>query len=625
MIWVYLLTTLIALIWIIKMLQTKKLLIKKTPLDIPILVFLSSMVLSTFFSIDRHISIFGYYSRSNGGLLSIISYLILYYALVSNFNQNQTIKLIKAMLLGGLVVALWAIPEHFGASVSCWLLTGQLDTNCWVQDVQSRVFATLGQPNWLAAYLGFLIFPIIYFIQNAKSKKFLILNSSLLILYYLAFTFTYSRGATLGLIGGAITLLIFIVLKYRKKAFEILLPSAYFLVPILIITLVFGSALTSFKLLNKFSPPPRSAVITTSTQLESGGTESGQIRLIVWAGALQIFKHYPIFGSGVETFAYSYYMFRPIEHNLVSEWDFLYNKAHNEYLNYLSTTGLLGLGSYLLLISVFIGWTVRKIMHLPATRYQLLATSLLAGYTSNLIQQFFGFSVVITNLFFYLFPALIITLVADQPYLDLFSSTKWQKLRKLLVFKRILMTVTVLIFLVPTIILGRIWLADTFYAQGQKANDSGNPGRAYNFLLSASDLNPREPLYQAELGLSAAGSSVALTDSEATLSATMKVIASGTTDKVLAEHPYNISLFRSAIRTYYLLSTLDPKFTQKTLETIDKTIKLAPTDPKIRYNKALVLESDGQTDQAIRVLQEILKLKPNYKEAQDLLKKLSNL
>ena len=45
--------------------------------------------------------------------------------------------------------------------------------------------------------------------------------------------------------------------------------------------------------------------------LESGGTESGQIRTIVWKGALEIFKHYPLLGTGPETFAFAYPMFMP--------------------------------------------------------------------------------------------------------------------------------------------------------------------------------------------------------------------------------------------------------------------------------------------------------------------------
>src|SRR3989344_31341 len=166
---VYVLTSIITVIWLIKMVNLQSFIFNRTPLDIPIILFLLSQILSTVLSIDQHTSIFGYYSRSNGGLLSIISYILLYYALISNFTKEQVLKFLKVAVLGGVAVSLYAIPEHFGLSPSCVILTQTLTADCWVQDVQARVFATLGQPNWLAAYLGMLIFPSLYFVLTEKT------------------------------------------------------------------------------------------------------------------------------------------------------------------------------------------------------------------------------------------------------------------------------------------------------------------------------------------------------------------------------------------------------------------------------------------------------------------------
>ena len=60
----------------------------------------------------------------------------------------------------------------------------------------------------------------------------------------------------------------------------------------------------------------------------------------------EFYKAYLI-GTGTETFAFAFYRYRPAGHNLTAN-GILYNKAHNEYLNYLATTGLFGLASYLL-------------------------------------------------------------------------------------------------------------------------------------------------------------------------------------------------------------------------------------------------------------------------------------
>src|SRR3972149_8358380 len=122
----YALTVLIVGAWVVKMIRNKKMLVQNTPLDIPILLFLASQIFSTFFSIDRHVSIFGYYSRFNGGLLSTISYILLYYAFVTNFPKEKIPKLLFFILSSGFLVATYGILEHFG-----------IDKNIWVQDVQN--------------------------------------------------------------------------------------------------------------------------------------------------------------------------------------------------------------------------------------------------------------------------------------------------------------------------------------------------------------------------------------------------------------------------------------------------------------------------------------------------------
>ncbi|TSC88248.1 MAG: Uncharacterized protein G01um10147_153 [Microgenomates group bacterium Gr01-1014_7] len=604
MILTYGFTVIIMGCWLLKIINHKSLIFNHTPLDIPLLLFLGANILSTVFSIDPHTSIWGYYSRSNGGLLSIISYLLLYFAFVSNMDKEKVLTILKFGITSAVIISLWGIAEHFGVSPSCVILRGEFNATCWVQDVQARVFATLGQPNWMAAYLAMLIFPTLYFSLTAITKNQRIAYFLSLITMYLAFTFTYSRGPTLGLIGGLIVFLSVYVNSthtrhgYKKPLFLIL--AAFFL-----INLLFGSALTNFRLVSKFAAPVRPTIAlppSSVTQLENGGTESGQIRFIVWQGALDIFKHFPLFGSGLETFAYSYYQFRPASHNLTSEWDFLYNKAHNEYLNYLATTGILGLGSLSIIIITFISVILKKFR----TR-NLLAITLLASYISYLIYNFFLFSVVIIAVFFYLFPALAFVATNSTIPYTLYPIP--------FLYRRPLYTKAAKGFVIFSIFyllfsIFQLWYADTIFSRGQKASEGGNPGRAYNLLSLASELNKNEPFYRSELAYSAAAAAAALEDSDATLSAALKDEAIIQTNSVLKQSPKNVSFWRTAVRTYFELADFN-----KTLETLDKAIRLAPTDPKLYYNKALILESLGKKEEAVLELKKAINLKPNYLEA----------
>src|SRR3989344_364409 len=211
------LTIIIGASWFTKMIIQKKILLFRTPLDVPIGLFLLSQIISTIFSLDTHVSIWGYYSRFNGGLLSIIAYVFLYYAFMANFFAKAEAgllivkRLILVSLFSGIIVALWGLPSHFGYDPTCYLFRGTFDVSCWTDAFQPRVriFSTLGQPDWLAAYLVILIpIALSLFIASfktiAESKdKFRILKKNILllacclllvILFYADLVFTDSRS-----------------------------------------------------------------------------------------------------------------------------------------------------------------------------------------------------------------------------------------------------------------------------------------------------------------------------------------------------------------------------------------------------------------------------------------------
>src|SRR3990167_813237 len=114
MVGVYILTVAILTFWLLEMLASKRLILKKTPLDLALLLLLFSYLVSTVFSIDRHMSIFGYYSRQNGGLLSFLSYFILFYAYISHFQKKETYLFLRTAVISSLFVSLYAVLQHVG-------------------------------------------------------------------------------------------------------------------------------------------------------------------------------------------------------------------------------------------------------------------------------------------------------------------------------------------------------------------------------------------------------------------------------------------------------------------------------------------------------------------------------
>lgn len=736
--WVtFIITIVVGAAWITKMVIKRQFRIQKTPLDIPIALFLLSEVLSTIFSLDTHTSLWGYYSRFNGGLFSILSYVLLYYAFVSNLKEEEEkstsakegfdIKRVY-LFIGGVVVfiagtlissqikttveagipfqmlatlvtalfsfalfmkaapvgfikrsiyaiftsaflvILWGLPSHFGYDPTCLLFRGTLDVACWTNDFQPkvRIFSTLGQPDWLAAYLAVLI-PLIagFFILETKklaaqASKFSFKNSKFLIpgvyfvffaLSYLALLYTQSRSAIIAawLIIPALLIWYFwfyVKPKFEKKKLSVdFKAAAIILLAVGFITFFAGQPFgqlekftlpgISTRLMAPAKPAAKTAPKPVAPQpaapvTEFGGTDSGTIRKIVWQGAIDIWKNNPIFGSGLETYAFAYYQYRPAAHNLTSEWKFLYNKAHNEYLNYLATTGTFGIITYLSIIGVFLFITFRylsqKRKNPPGNDFLIVA--ILAGYGTILITNFFGFSVVIINIFFYIIPAFVFILARlidyDKTYKLSFSKKEFLILNNK---QKIAIGLTGIIgvYLIYTLV--NFWNADRSYYFGSNFDRSGDYQRAYPFLKTAISLRPSEPTFKDEysynvtvLGASVVDQIQKSTDkskNQQNLQIAKQLIqeALNTSNQVVTEHPNNIVFWKTRVRVLYTLSQIDQSYLPQTLIAIKRAATLAPTDADVSYNLGILYGQNGDFKNAIKTLQNTIKLKVDYANA----------
>jgi putative inorganic carbon (HCO3(-)) transporter len=620
----YVLTIIITASWLIKMVLAKKFIFKHTFLDFPLAIFFASQLLSTIFSIDRHTSLWGYYSRFHGGLLSTISYLLLYYALVSNLDRKKVFNSLNTLLISALLVALYGLAEHFG-----------IDAKYWVQDVQNRVFSTLGQPNWLAAWLIALM-PLVWAFainlkllpaQAGKTKNLkLYLYYSLSALFYLILLYTKSRSALAALTP---SYLLFWGLVFWLSKKEVKTPLKHFLITsslFVLITFVAGSwlwrpYLESARQKFSFLPPVFAQVSAEKPEptqiipeVAQGGTESQTIRNIVWKGAIEIWKHYPLFGSGVETFAYSYYNYRPVEHNLVSEWDFLYNKAHNEYLNLLATTGLVGLGSYLLLIGAFIWLSIRMLTNKNTpNKSKYLVNGLLAGYVSILITNFFGFSVVPVAILFFLYPAMAIDIARIKEQ----ESTRIKEKQTSPDYSQYAGIAVILLLTFYFLLrLAQFWYADVLYARGEKSLKSGYQQQAFQELQRAVSFNPNEPVFRSELGYSASLlAQIANQQKEEQIRDQLINTAISQSSQALSVSPKNLNFWKNRVKSFYSLAEIDPKFLQPALESLLEAIKLAPTDAKLWYNLGILYTKLEQPDKAIETLEKTVEMKENYQSA----------
>ena len=209
-----------------------------------------------------------------------------------------------------------------------------------------RLTSTFWWPNPFAGYLLFsLPLALYWFLKSGKELKKKLLPGLVLVLIFASFILTGSRGAFLSI------LLVAPAFYFFRK------PSKKDIVSILLILLLSAILIAGINFLKQdgFRFASHAKKSFTDSDLSSS------IRLNYWRGSWEIFKDYPVFGSGLGTFGtiYPQYQKEPISAG---------KYAHNLYLEMLSESGMFVLILFIIfLASVY--WPARK--NLKEKKYAL--------------------------------------------------------------------------------------------------------------------------------------------------------------------------------------------------------------------------------------------------------------
>jgi O-antigen ligase len=568
---IYLLITIITALTLPQITRSKLKKIFSQPLTLAVLAFWLTQLISTIFSLHPQTSLFGLPTRLHGSLFSFTAYFALYLSLLFNSNLARKNSLprfsplpdyLTISLLSGLFVALYGILQHFG-----------IDKNLWIQDVQTRVFSTLGQPNWLAAYLITLSpLVILSLFQHLKSKNRFgtIFFTIAYCLMTICLFYTRSRS---GLIGFAVIHLLLIIFHlYKKFRIRPLKHKFYLRYSLLTASSLLLISLCFFK----FFPQ------TQKLDLQSSITPSSTIRTIVWQGAYQLFTQKPLFGWGPETFAYTYWQVRPSTHNLTSEWDFIYNRTHNELLNLLTNTGILSLFFYLFLISasIFIGPTYLSLALLAQT-----------------IVHFFGFSTSISSLLFFTFLA----------YITIFSLPTQFKFNKQSIQSNKLWPIFILFSLIICFYIIKSFNQDILFQKAKTlVRAQHEPYTALTIFQKLSKSSPNNSRSQTYYCLTLAYLNHA---SQANI----------VCQTAYQLNPYAIEQLRLQAAAYWQLALSNPQYQTRTIKLLESIQAQAPTDPRPLFQLSLINYLKESTPAAQTYLHQALELKPNYSDALQLL------
>jgi len=304
--------------WVTKGVVQGELNLKRTPLDWPIIIFLTIYGVATGFSISVKDSLIGTYGNSAKGLVAILIFVLFYYLVVNNINAKR-IKIVFFALL---------------SSVSLLVFYSLLQLNnifiLPFESTKTQNFTPLGSLSGLTTFLV-IVLPLLI-VAVAQLKEILPkINNALL------YTVKVILGLTvigdliiLALLNGftfwpiAIVSIVIVLMFFLAKIIKIsnnnlLIPLTIFLA--LIILLVLGN----FNVASLNLP-----------------AEVSLSRSASWQIAKESIKENPLLGSGPSSFYYNFSKFRDAKFNASPLWNVNFESATGLIFELAATIGSIG-------------------------------------------------------------------------------------------------------------------------------------------------------------------------------------------------------------------------------------------------------------------------------------------
>jgi tetratricopeptide (TPR) repeat protein len=439
-------------LWAIKLIICRKHPFIRTPLDWPILSFLLSTTVAALTSIHVYTSLVGFYGRFEG-LSTWYIFGLLFFITTNYIHSGEQLK--KIIIL---VISAATLMSIYG-----FIQRHELDPYMWGGVITwQRVIGTIGQPNFLAAYILMAFFlNMALFLEERKSPAsvdwaqqaamlgyfifaqvtFLVMIYSLeahnIVLWYLGFAlisalvilfagayeklhpvildlffgacllmnyvcllYTQSRGGYMGFFTGAV------IFAFVAGRYPLLKSWKKLSIFILMMFVVSGITMSN----PEFSPLARfSAEVSTTrdTKVEGEKTAESQMELKgaagsrgeTWKSAFKIIADYPLFGIGPEVLKMAFPRYETELFRFKETFHVKQDRCHNETFDVPVTKGMLSFFVYLWILFLVFKIGISKAKGV-ADNQKLLLAGMLAAALSYLIQNQFSFGVVaITSLF----------------------------------------------------------------------------------------------------------------------------------------------------------------------------------------------------------------------------------
>jgi len=440
--------------WAFKMISREELKFSPSPLNLPLLSFISIILLSMVWSNNFIVSL--------KELPLFLSGPLLYFIIVNNINKDKQINLfVNSLLIIGGLFGIYGIFQYNGIDLPYW--AGNVE--------RQQVFGLFGNVNYFAE---FLIIPLpialsLFFVTKNKLGKSLLLISIFAMGTSLILTFT--RGSYLAM--GISSIFIFSLFLTIRGRMALQKNKKIIILAIVAIIMV----LTLFII-----PTPLNSEDTVIYKIKSriqiseliGGVASKR-RIANWASTIMMIKDHPLLGSGIGTYKYNILSYQAEffdrgENRTIYPYGFP-DKAHNEYLQLWAELGIVGLIIFLWLMFTYFNYGIKYLKREKDKQKQGIIIGLMGTVAAVLVDAIFEFPLHLpTNVvLFWLIIGLSVSMINKE------ISTEDEKGKKLtLRFKPLLYIAIIFLTVFLCVTVARPFMARTYWYQGNMEGKKEN-------------------------------------------------------------------------------------------------------------------------------------------------------
>lgn len=519
---------------------------------------------------------------------------ILFALLVFHYTPQDGAQYYFSLItLSTLITSIYAIMQHLGVDPILWD-----DAN-----IRFRSTSTLGNPDFLGAYLA-MSFPFVLgFTLTAKSPLQKASGGFTLFALFIALLFSFSRGAYLSFF---ISIFIFMAFAGQKAR----QTNAKLLILILAGFLFFFYIGSHEKVTIDKKETTATQRIKTTLHMDY---PSIAIRRHLWHDTLQMIraKFWTGFGPGTYTLFFTGYRSPELLH-LAGRLS-LPESAHNDYLQHAVDSGIFAFFIFVWVVACSVIYVLKKNSISGSNR--ILNACLLSSLAVFCVENIFYYHVAPTYLLFFLCLGLA----------PLLNEPKKEKITFSLPFSAL--STFILKLTLPILCIGMLIhlffpvYSSYSFRRGTVKMEKQEISDAALFFLEAKLFSPHDKIYSAYLGKCYEEMGLRVLSSKKKHEKTDEIkffqLALNEYEDLLKQYPAHSFVLADIGRVEFLMFQLgvDKKGAQKSIESYKQSIRLDPKNSLLYNDLGRVILSQMKIKEAENYFKKAIELEPEYSEA----------